>query len=106
MELHKRWQDVRECTDDDSDHLGGRTRTGEEIHRWIPGRRKPHIFRIDLAYWDQLGMGTALLDDSGDLETCGFRYLEFVDTWNRGESTPTLIGILHKRNQAFIVKRS
>lgn len=27
-------------------------------------------------------MGTALLDDSGDLETCGVGYLEFLDTWN------------------------
>ncbi len=46
-------------------------------------------------------MGTALLDDSGDLETCGIGYMEFLDTWNFGGSIPTLTGILHKRNEVF-----
>ena len=104
MELHKRWQDVRECADDHSDHLGGRTRAGEEIHRWIPGRRRSHLFWIELAYCDQLGMGTALLDDSGDLETCGFGYLEFLDTWKFGGSIPTLTESSIKEIKHFIVK--
>lgn len=49
-------------------------------------------------------MGTALLDDSGDLETCGFGYLEFLDTWKFGGSIPTLTESSIKEIKHFIVK--